>query len=476
MAFWLCYILLLAVLLVLAWCKPGLALICLLLVILGTLGLFIYRGSVEGSSLCAFGAVAVLLTALISRRQPDTEGPGPYAARCLLLGAAWVYVALVVVGSVFSPLGLVFVVALVGLILQYMLATRRSVAAGVLSTISAAMRQDLPLYDALRAASDGRTDKVAWALRRIAACLAQGASLTTAIRQGYPACPGHALGAIEAAERVGRLPAALAAVEADVARDIERKRELRPFFPVYPVVLLIVVVGMCTGIVMFVLPKLEMMLWDFGLDLPASTRRLVTALEGLAKAGPLIALAILVGVPLGIYAAFRPRRPDRPRALSVVGDFLRWRLPILHWFERNRSLLRTVEMLRLCLAAGCTLDRAVANTLAVDVNETYRARLARWHQAVVAGRDVAAAARNARVGEPLAWAFDRSVNPGNAPAVLEMLETNLRAAYDYRGTLARYIIWPCLVLALAALIGAVVYAILAPIFAVLYPAHLLMVP
>ncbi|MEE9370649.1 MAG: hypothetical protein V3W45_04165, partial [Sedimentisphaerales bacterium] len=65
------------------------------------------------------------------------------------------------------------------------------------------------------------------------------------------------------------------------------------------------------------------------------------------------------------------------------------------------------------------------------------------------------------------WAFDDQVNQGNTLAILEMLESFYRSNYSYHVNLARFIIWPCIILAMGAMVGFVLYAIFSPMITVI---------
>ena len=145
--------------------------------------------------------------------------------------------------------------------------------------------------------------------------------------------------------------------------------------------------------------------------------------------------------------------------MSRIGDYLKWRLPILHWFEKNYSTVQTTGMLRLSLNAGATVNDAIASTIGLDINNCFRKRLAIWLERVEAGANVSVAANDAGVGRGIAWAFDESVNQGNTLTVLETLESLHRSDYSYRINLAKFIMGPCITLAMAAAVGFVLYAI-----------------
>jgi type II secretory pathway component PulF len=139
----------------------------------------------------------------------------------------------------------------------------------------------------------------------------------------------------------------------------------------------------------------------------------------------------------------------------------------LHWFERNYSMVQVVEMLRLSLNAGCPVNDAINNTIGLDVNNRFKRRLKEWHRKVEQGDNIATAARKSKLGSALAWAFDEQVNQGNTPAILETLEAFYRSNYSYSVNLARFIIWPCIILCMGIVVGFVVLAIFSPSIAII---------
>jgi type II secretory pathway component PulF len=176
----------------------------------------------------------------------------------------------------------------------------------------------------------------------------------------------------------------------------------------------------------------------------------------------ILAVIVLVMIPVSIYVKVRPRRPDKPYFLSRVSDFLKWHIPVLHWFERNYSLVQVVEMLRLSLSAGCTVNAAIMNTIDLDVNNCLRKHLKSWLRMVERGDNIAAAARNSKLGSPLAWAFDEQVNQGNTINILETLEKVYRSNYSYCVNLIRFITWPCIIVLIGMVVGSVVISVFAP--------------
>jgi type II secretory pathway component PulF len=179
-----------------------------------------------------------------------------------------------------------------------------------------------------------------------------------------------------------------------------------------------------------------------------------------------LGLVLFIIVAYVLFRVARKRRPDKPYLHSWIVDSIRWSSPILRWFERNRSTVQVVELLRISLDAGCPVDEAIRSTLSLDVNLFFRRRLACWLRCVERGDDIGDSARRCRLGHPLAWAF-ASPNAGNTPAILETLESYYRSNYSYRVNLARFIFWPLCIIGLGLTVGFIVYAIFSPGVAVL---------
>jgi len=176
----------------------------------------------------------------------------------------------------------------------------------------------------------------------------------------------------------------------------------------------------------------------------------------------IFAIIYLFIIPFSFYIKFRPRRPEDPYLFSLMADRIKWHTPILHWFERNYSIVQAVEMLRLSLNAGCTVNEAIANAIDLDVNCCFRDVLKDWLEAVEAGGNVSEAAQKSKLGSAIAWAFDEKVNQGNTLAILATLESFYRTNYDYRINLTRFIFWPCLVLLMGLIVGFIVVAFFYP--------------
>jgi len=463
---------------ILGYKKPGIALVTVLPVVILLFYVSAQMEPEEVFTVTVFAPViffGTLIAVLLSKREVGSEQwPRKCAKWILIVSVALLLLA--TAGVVFSPLGAIglgFFILFIGAVISYGLTSRRMIAAYVISTIGSSIRQNLPLPMALEAAAGGQDDKRARILRKIQNWLVQGYPLSEAIKRGYPRCPAYAVAMIAAAERINQLPFAIKSIEADMLARTDESRKLRPMHPVYPVILITFMFFIVWALMVYIIPQFNTVLTEMteGAKLPAATRFLCGIANFIAYEhgwliGLVFAVIILVIIPVSIRVKLRPRRPEKPYLLSRIGDFIRWHLPVLHWFTNNYSMVQVVELLRLSLNAGCTVNDAIAGTLTLDVNNCFRKRLRQWLIKVQRGENVAAAARESKLGSTIGWAFDDKVNQGNTLAILEMLESFYRSNYSYRANLARFIMWPCVTITMGIMVGFIVYSIFGALIAI----------
>jgi type II secretory pathway component PulF len=449
--------------------KPGIAMItCPVFVI----SLIAY-GSAENEPVMLISAIVLfvltIIAILFSRSEPDQTNWPKHIVKFLLYISLSILL-LVVLFTLSTPLGffgIVFAVFTIGSILAYFVTTKQATAAYVVSTIGSSIRQNLPLPMALESAASGQKDNRSKILLRIKRWLVQGFPLSESIKKGYSNCPGSVIAMIAAAEKINQLPMAIEALEANMTAQAKERRKIRPVHPIYPVLVMTFMFFILVSIMTFIMPQFSTSLTEMteNWKLPAITRfflditRYLIADSGLVLL-IIIAIVVLVIIPASIYIWFRPRKTDEPYMLSILGDKIKWHLPVLHWFERNYSMVHIIEMLRLSLNAGSTVNDAIANTISLDVNYCFKTGLRKWLKKVESGENISKSAEQSGLGTVLAWAFDDKVNQGNTLSILETLESFYLSNYSYSVNLARFIMWPCIIV----LMGAIVFLVLLSVF------------
>jgi len=385
----------------------------------------------------------------------------------LLLSAVLIVCVMLEAGPIVPLLFFLGTAVIVGGFIGYNLTARRVSEAHVFSVLGSSIRQNLPLPMALDCAAAGRADASGRLLRRIKTWLVKGYPLAEAVRRGYPQCHRWALAMLAAGQRVHQLPAAVQAVESEIRTRTYERHRVRPVHPFYPVVVFTAMIFLAGGYVTFVLPQFVNVWEEWGARelMPRSTRALMEIAGGLSSevlVPLLIVLFVLFWIVIGLRRVRRARGHLKPTMFSRLIGSLRWYLPILHWFEKNRSTLRVVELLRMSLRAGIPVNDAIRGALDLDVNCCFRKCLRRWLERIERGDDIAASARACGLGPALAWAFDNKDNGVGTPAVLDMLQSYYRSNYSYRVNLARFILWPCGIILLGLVVGFVVHASFTP--------------
>jgi type II secretory pathway component PulF len=464
-------IILLLVYLYLGWKYPVIALVTCPFVA----GVMIFIGLADEDTVVVVISLVMFIMTLIAilmseRQLESSQWPQTFAKWILM--SFLILPLMVVAGLLFSrwgSLGALLVFPLIVFFISRSITSSHATAAYVISTIGSCVRQNLPLPMALESAASGRVDRHSIILHKIQKWLVQGYSLSESIRRGYPRCPGYAIAMITAAERIDQLPYAIKAIEEDMVAKADERRKIRPVHPLYPVILMLFAFFILLGLMTFVMPSFITAVNETAVPakLPFASRLLIGIMKFVVYEfgwliGIAFALMVLVVVPVSIYIRFRPRRPHEPYLLSRIGDYIKWHLPVLHSFEKNYSLVHVVELLRLSLNAGCPVNEAIENTLGLDINNCFKRRLQRWLERVERGENIAVAIKESGLGSPLAWAFDEKVNQGNTLTILETLESFYRSNYSYAVNLARFIMWPCLILCMGVIIGFVVYGIFSP--------------
>jgi len=423
-------------------------------------------------SLCIFPAA--LISMLFMRHEADIiPWPKSWAKAALVVFACIILLAAFFV-MVSSLIG-VYIGIFMGVLLCYyagVAATQRNATvAFVISTIGASIRQNLPLPMALQSASENIKYKHSQILRQISKWLVQGYSLSESIKRGFRRCPARITALIVAGEKTGQIPQVMQAIEKDLLEKADDSRRTKPVYPAaYFIVVLTIMSLIVLGLMTAVIPKFSGVIHEIaGGNLPKSTRILMAIADYICfRYGWLIVIGIIFLMAIiYIIVRFRPRRPQKPLLLSRIGDFIKWHLPILHWFENNYSTLQVVEVLRISLNAGCTVNNAVANTINLDVNYCFRKKLQKWLRQIEAGDNIADSARQCGLANSLSWAFEQQENPENTLPVLEMLESVWRSNYSYKVNLARFISLPSTTIVMGSIVGFIAYAVFSAIVAII---------
>lgn len=466
----------------LAWKRPGIALILLLPIaaVMVLCGLIETGGRIPAGAIIPISLGIILLPVSIciihwSSSSSQLETPWYKSVTNAILTLLKYILILTLFCLVFQFFGpILFMIFIIGAV-ELNKAQKVGLIIDTISAIGTSMRQSLPLPTALTTAAYGQKKKHARILNDIAHWLTQGQPLSEALRRGYPKCPSNIIASILAAERMDQLPKAIESLQEDLAEKTSQKMTSNTGHILYPLVVLTIAFTIIMALAVFIIPTFAEVISDMSggqAYLPASTQSLLNISLWLTGKNGLNALLVSILVVFiaffALHIQFRKRNPEKPRALSRIGDRIKWTAPILHWFEKTHSNLHLVQTLRVGLNAGYPVNTILRNALGLDVNLCYQNRIRKWLNKIEAGDNISQSALACGIDKSLAWAFDDRINKGNTPQILAGLEEIYRCKYNYRKNVLFAASEPIMILFLGLTVGYVVYSMFMGAFSILF--------
>jgi type II secretory pathway component PulF len=173
----------------------------------------------------------------------------------------------------------------------------------------------------------------------------------------------------------------LALVLDQLAKLLERRLELGHKLTsalIYPALLLVMAIGSIFVILTVLVPNIEPLFEGRDAELPAVVAALIAIEAAWDDYWAIILSALAAGIA-GLFALLR--RPESRRAV----DRVMLRLPVLGGLLRKSIASRISLTLATLIESGVPLERALAATINVALNETARHALDQAHEQVVTG-------------------------------------------------------------------------------------------
>jgi type IV pilus assembly protein PilC len=306
------------------------------------------------------------------------------------------FVLVLVVGPLVLPIVLIIVSMFLLLMGPAIARWRTRRALLLVDYLQQAVVLNLPLPQFLFALEQAETRAMRQRLSRLGHALYDGVPLGDALRNAAPEVSARIVGALNAAERNGRLRETLAELQSDRSDGDEPSRQRLSGQTVYAAVVPIVVVVVVMMLSIFVLPKFEMILRDFAIPQPAATVWLIW----LARvtwfvwllAVPLLVVVLLLAAGRAMRQLFRstPLPPVAPNLRARC----RWQLPIFGRVEQENGLAQSMLHISQGLRSGRTLPASIASAASnLSLNPVLGDQLHGWASRLVAGESTADAAR-----------------------------------------------------------------------------------
>jgi general secretion pathway protein F len=314
-----------------------------------------------------------------------------------------------------------------------------------------------PLEEALRTiARQTESARAAAVVTRVHAGVVEGARLASALsREGKSFSPLYRA-MVAGGEASGALPEILERMAALEERQAELRGKLTGTLA-YPVILVIVALGVVAALMILVVPKVVSQFDDVGQQLPLVTRIVIGLSDVLASWWWAIGIALALGL-LGFARALR-----QP-AFRLRFDAWLLRLPFLGRLIRDLHAARMARTLATMVASRLPILEGLALTVPTIRNHALRAATEGIVAEVRGGGSLSAAMRRAAIFPPLlVYLVASGESAGRLDQMLERAAATLEREFDAVTSALMSLVEPGIIVLMGGVVAVIVLAILLPI-------------
>lgn len=269
---------------------------------------------------------------------------------------------------------------------------------------------------------------------------------------------------VRAAEYSGTLDRVLLQVAAYLQRQDSALKKLRSAM-IYPAVILLLAISVCTVLIVFVLPNFVQMFHEFKTDLPLPTKVLL-AVGTFAQVWRFQIVAVVFALVSGILILMSSP-PGR-----VLWDYLVLRVPVLGTIVMYSIIERFTRTLATMLKAGIPISQTFEVAIASAGNVRYRRGLDSVKERMMTGDGFSAPLDATGLFAPMMIRMIRvGEETGTLDSSLEQIADFLSEEMDYKVRNMIALIEPSLVIAVGAAVGFVAVSVILPMYSLLKAVH-----
>lgn len=234
-----------------------------------------------------------------------------------------------------------------------------------LESFALLLSSGIDLLSAFRALkTDTRSTRMRTVIARMENDIVNGSPLWKAL-EAPGIFPGTAISLIRIGEESGRLTENLRVVVAQERKARLFRSQLRSAM-LYPALVFGLALVVAVGTSWFILPRLESVFGQLGIELPLATRILLGFGEFLGNYGAVVVPATAFGLVL-LFSLFLT-----VRQLRNAGEILLFRIPAVRKLMQNISITQFSYLLGTMLAAGVPLIPSIASIAEASGSSAYR--------------------------------------------------------------------------------------------------------
>jgi type IV pilus assembly protein PilC len=323
------------------------------------------------------------------------------------------------------------------------------------------IRVGVPITDAiklLQGASTSRSFRVA--LEDIYQDLEAGEAFSTAIAHHPVVFNELYVDMVRAAEYSGTLERVLIQVAGYLQRQDTAIKKLRSAM-IYPAVILVLAVGVCTVLIVFVLPNFVSIFAEFHADLPLPTKVLLAV----GTFAQIWRIQIVAGLFFLIVAilAFMSSPPGR-----VFWHYTILRIPVIGTIVTYSVIERFTRTLATMLKAGIPISQTFEVAIASSGNIRYRRGLESVKERMLTGDGFSAPLDATGLFAPMMIRMIRvGEETGTLDSSLEQIADFLSEEMDYKVRNMISLMEPMLVIVVGAAVGFVAISVIWPMYGLL---------
>jgi type IV pilus assembly protein PilC len=230
---------------------------------------------------------------------------------------------------------------------------------------------------------------------------------------------------------------------------------------VYPVVVILVAIGILTFIMLYIIPKFEKIFKDFGLTLPWLTLKLMETSQWFGKYWYTLPL-----FPLGWWLLIKLIRLSKTGAYAL--DRIKLWTPVIGTIVEKTVVARTSRTLGTLVASGVPILEALSITRETANNAVFERAFTRVYESIREGDTIAQPMKESRLVDDMVV---NMIDVGEETGELDRMLYKIADVYDEEvdvlvdGLIS--LLEPLMIVALGVIIGTIVIALFLPLIKLL---------
>lgn len=327
---------------------------------------------------------------------------------------------------------------------------------GLLSNFSTMITAGIPILetvDSLLEESKGNTKKVLEVIRED---IVQGQHLYSSFAKFPGVFDKVTINVVKASEEAGTLDVTLKDLRLQIQKEMEFNDKIKGALA-YPIVILIVFMGVLLLILIVVIPKISTIFISLKVPLPLPTKLLIFASNGLMHHTILVAIGSIVLVGMVIFLFKTQRR--------IIMSFV-YRLPVISNLVKEIDLARFSRSMYLLLTSGITITNALELSEEVVSRRDVGIAIKYAKETVLEGKNLSQGFKDQR--NIFSSIIIKMIEAGEKTGTLDKSMQDISVQQDYRveGNLKTVttLIEPIMLVFVGLLVGGIMLAIIAPMY------------